>query len=227
MSNFENLNQFVRATYFIDSDNPAIKAYAQKHCHGKLSDLDRAVALYYAVRDDIRYDPYSMQDSRKALRASTVLKRGAGFCVPKAVLLTAVLRAQGIPARPGYADVRNHLSTQRLSALMDTDLYIYHGYVEIYLKRNWVKATPAFNLTLCQNFKVKPLEFDGSHDSLFHEFDEQGKRHMEYVSDHGSYNDVPYDMLFTAYRRYYPKILALNAKTDTTAFSLEAAVENR
>lgn len=227
MSTTTDFKSYLKATYFIDSDTPSIQAYAQAKCRGKRSDLDRAVALYYAVRDDIRYDPYSMEDSRQALRASTVLKRGAGFCVPKAVLLTAVLRAQGIPARPGYADVKNHLSTERLSALMDTDVYLYHGYVDIYLKRNWVKATPAFNLTLCQNFKVKPLEFDGSRDSLFHEFDEQGKRHMEYVTDHGTYNDVPYDMLFAAYRRYYPKILALNAKTDTIAFNREAAVENR
>jgi len=227
MSDLNNLNQFLRSTYFIDSDNPGIQAYAQEQCRGKKSDRDRAVALYYAVRDDIRYDPYSMEDSRPALRASTILKRGAGFCVPKAILLTAVLRAQRIPARPGYADVKNHLSTERLSALMDTDLYIYHGYVEIYLNSNWVKATPAFNLTLCQNFKVKPLEFDGVRDSLFHEFDEQGKRHMEYVTDHGTYSDVPYDMLFVAYRRFYPKILALNTKTDTSAFSREAAVENQ
>ncbi len=227
MNTTKDLKSYLKATYFIDCDAPAIKAYAKEKCRGKQSELDRAVALYYAVRDDIRYDPYSMEDSREVLKASTVLNRGAGFCVPKAVLLTAVLRAQGIPARPGYADVRNHLSTERLSTLMDTDLYIYHGYVEIFLNAKWVKATPAFNLTLCQNFKVKPLEFDGIRDSLFHEFDQQGNRHMEYVTDHGTYHDLPYDMLFAAYRRFYPKILALNAQADTTAFSREAAVENR
>ena len=89
------------------------------------------------------------------------------------------------------------------------------------------REIPAFNLTLCQNFRVKPLEFDGIHDSLFHEFDERGNRHMEYVTDHGTYSDVPFDLLFTAYRRYYPKILALNTNRDSAAFTQEAAVENR
>jgi transglutaminase-like putative cysteine protease len=227
MNKTTDITKYTEPTYFIDSDTPAIKAYAEVKCRGKQSQLERAVALYYAVRDDIRYDPYSMQDRRESLRASNVLKKKAGFCVPKAVLLTAVLRAQGIPARPGFADVINHLATKRLSALMDTDLFAYHGYVEIFLNHNWIKATPAFNLTLCQNFKVKPLEFDGTQDSLFHEFDEQGNRHMEYITDHGTYSDVPFDMLFAAYRQYYPKILALNANTDAAAFTREAAGENR
>lgn len=222
-----DLTEYLEATYFIDCDTPSIKVYAAAQCHGKQSELDRAVALYYAVRDDIRYDPYSMQDEREGLRASSVLKKKAGFCVPKAILLAAVLRAQGIPARPGFADVRNHLSTQRLSALMDTDLFVYHGYVEIFLNHRWVKATPAFNLTLCQNFNVKPLDFDGTQDSLFHEFDEQGNRHMEYVTDHGTYSEVPFDLLFAAYRRYYPKMLALNTNSDPAAFTQEAAVENK
>jgi transglutaminase-like putative cysteine protease len=221
-----DLTKYLESTYFIDCDTPSIKAYAAAQCHGKQSELDRAVALYYAVRDDIRYDPYSMQDKREGLRASSVLKKKAGFCVPKAILLAAVLRSQGIPARPGFADVKNHLSTQRLSTLMQTDLFVYHGYVEILISNIWVKATPAFNLSLCRNFKVKPLDFDGREDSLFHEFDEQGNRHMEYVADHGTYADVPYEMLFTAYRQYYPKILALNAQTDAATFSREATVEH-
>ncbi len=227
MNTDAGLTKYLDATYFIDSDTPAIKAYAEEKCYGQQSELDRAVALYYAVRDDIRYDPYSMQAERESLRASNVLKKSAGFCVPKAVLLTAVLRAQGIPSRPGFADVINHLSTRRLSALMDTDLFVYHGYVEIFLNHKWIKATPAFNLSLCQNFKVKPLEFDGTQDSLFHEFDEQGNRHMEYVTDHGTYSDIPFDLLFSAYRRYYPKILALNDNGDAAAFSREAVVQNR
>ena len=227
MSIDADLTKFLEPTYFIDCETPSIKAYADAQCHGSKSKLDRAVALYYAVRDDIRYDPYSMQARRASLRASNILAQKVGFCVPKAILLTAVLRSQGIPARPGFADVKNHLSTKRLRALMETDLFVYHGYVEILIKENWLKATPAFNLTLCQNFKVKPLEFDGTQDSLFHEFDEQGNRHMEYVTDHGTFSDIPYDTLIAAYRRYYPKIFARKAQTDNAAFSREAADENR
>jgi len=226
MSEKSDLSSYLNATYFIDSDAPSIVAYANEICRGTGSDEERAIALYYAVRDDIRYDPYSMEDRRQALRASAVLEKKAGFCVPKAVLLSAVLRAKGIPARPGFADVKNHLATQRMKSMMETDLFVYHGYVEMYLNHKWVKATPAFNLSLCQNFKVKPLEFDGIHDSLFHEFDAQGNRHMEYVKDHGTFSDLPYDTIFKAFRRYYPKVFALNKKEHVEAFSREALGEN-
>jgi hypothetical protein len=49
--------------------------------------------------------------------------------VPKAILLAATLRASGIPAAVGFADVRNHLNSPKLTKLMETDLFIYHGYV--------------------------------------------------------------------------------------------------
>ena len=225
MSDKNDLSIYLKPTYFIDSNSPTIIAYANTTCRSKTADIDRAIALYYAVRDDIRYDPYSVEDKRESVRASSVLKRKAGFCVAKAVLLAAVLRSQKIPARLGFADVKNHLVTQRLKALMETDLFIYHGYIEVFLRNKWVKATPAFNLSLCQSFNVKPLEFDGVHDSLFHEFDTNGNRHMEYVKDHGTFADLPYDTLYEEFKRHYPRIFALNAKGDAEAFDREAFEE--
>ena len=226
MNKTNDLSIFLQPTYFIDSDAPAISAYANAICRDMSSNTDKAIALYYRVRDDIRYDPYSLEDNRASLRASAVLEKKAGFCIPKAVLVTAVLRAQNIPARLGFADVKNHLVTQRLKALMETDLFAYHGYIEVFLSGKWVKATPAFNLSLCQNFNVKPLEFDGVHDSLFHEFDTKGNRHMEYVKDHGTFADLPYDQIYEAFRRYYPKVFALRAGGDAEAFSREALKES-
>ncbi len=226
MSDRHDLSIYLEPTYFIDSDSPAIIAYANKICHRKDSDMDRAIALYYGVRDDIRYDPYSIEDKRDAVRASSVLKRKAGFCVAKAVLLSAVLRSQKIPARLGFADVKNHLVTKRLKALMEIDLFVYHGYIEVLLNDRWVKATPAFNLSLCRNFNVKPLEFDGIHDSLFHEFDTRGYRHMEYVNNHGTFADLPYDTIYKAFRRHYPKIFELNVDKDAEAFGREALDES-
>jgi transglutaminase-like putative cysteine protease len=226
MNDENDLRTYLEPTYFIDSDSPAIIEYASTICYGKDTDIERATALYYRVRDDIRYDPYSVEDKRETLRATSVLKRKAGFCVAKAVLLTAVLRSQRIPARLGFADVRNHLVTKRLKAVMETGLFVYHGYVEAFLNDKWVKATPAFNLSLCQNFNVKPLEFDGIHDSIFHEFDTYGNRHMEYVNDHGTFADLPYDTIFEAFKRQYPKFFALNVDGGADAFSREALDEN-
>ena len=146
-------------TALIDSDHPAVIAFSQRAQAGNAR--ERAVELYYLVRDGFRYDPYRIDLSVAGMRASGVLENGYGWCVPKAALLAAVARAAGIPARVGYADVRNHLSTERLRAILQTDLYIWHGYTELWLDGRWVKATPAFNRQLCDRFGILAADWDG------------------------------------------------------------------
>jgi len=121
------------ATYFIDKDHPDIVAFSKKHAGAGTTDKERAVSLYYAVRDLIRYNPYSIEPVKASMKASAVLAKGEGYCVAKAVLLAACLRNLGIPARLGFADVKNHLNTERLKALMETDLFVWHGFTEVYL----------------------------------------------------------------------------------------------
>lgn len=201
-------NAYLQPAQFIDSAHAAVAAFARQHARGG-SDRDRAVSLYYAVRDGIRYNPFLDFSRDEAYRASSVLTLGEGFCVGKAALLAACARAVGVPARVGFADVKNHLTTPRLRELMGSDLFIYHGYTELLLEGRWVKATPAFNLVLCERFKVKPLEFDGREDSIFHPFDTDGRRHMEYVHDRGTFADVPAEQIKRDFRDYYPSHYAL------------------
>jgi transglutaminase-like putative cysteine protease len=178
------------ATPQLDSDHPAVAAFAREHARG--ADVrQRAVALFYAVRDGFRYDPYRIDLSDAGMRASAVLAAGHGWCVTKAALLAAACRAGGIAARVGYADVRNHLSTERMRRLMKTDLFVWHGYADLWIDGRWLKATPAFNVELCERFGLKPLDFDGCSDSIYHPFDLAGQRHMEYVRRRGAYDDMP------------------------------------
>lgn len=190
------------ATPAIDSDHPAVQAFAREHARGA-NQRERAVALTYAVRDGFRYDPYRIDLSLAGMRASRVLENGYGWCVPKATLLAAVARAAGIPARLGFADVRNHLSTERMRATMKTDLFIWHGYTELWLDGAWRKATPAFNIELCEKFGLLPLQFDGVHDSLYHAFDRSGRRHMEYVNQRGHFDDLPLAQITADFRTVY------------------------
>ena len=192
----------LRATALIDSGHPDVVAFARAH-DPVGSDRDRAVALYLAVRDGIRYDPYRIDLSEDGMRASTALRQGHGWCVPKAALLAAVCRAAGLHARLGYADVRNHLSTERLRQTMQTDVFIWHGYTDLWLEGRWVKATPAFNIELCEKFGLLPLDFDGEHDSIYHPFDKSGHRHMEYVAQRGTFNDLPLAQITADFRRVY------------------------
>jgi transglutaminase-like putative cysteine protease len=190
-------------TPLIDSDHPAVQAFAAEHAQG--SDArERAVSLYLAVRDGFRYDPYRIDLRPAGMKASAVLSSGHGWCVPKAALLAAACRAAGIPARVGYADVRNHMSTERMRQTMQTDLFVWHGYTEVWLDGAWVKATPAFNIELCDRFGLLPLEWDGRADSLYHPFDKSGQRHMEYVNERGTFDDVPLAAIVASFRSTYP-----------------------
>ena len=203
--------EYLQTTPYIDFHHPAVMTFAREKTAGAVSPTEQAVRLYYAVRDGIRYNPYTINLSVEGLRASATLQAGQGWCVPKAVLLAACCRAVGIPTKLGYADVRNHLSTERMRAFMKTDVFYWHGYISLYLEEKWVKATPAFNIELCRRFQLKPLEFDGTCDSLYHPFDLLGNQHMEYIRDHGDFADVPIESIVGVFKQYYPDALPSEA----------------
>jgi hypothetical protein len=97
-----------------------------------------------------------------------------------------------------------------MSATIWTDLFIYHGYVQLWLDGRTYKVTPAFNMELCERFGVKPLVFDGKSDALFHEFNVNDQRHMEYVNDRGIYADAPIEEFLRAFKQTYPKLEQFN-----------------
>lgn len=191
-------------TAIIDSDNEIIIKYAMDVVGDSGDDpVSKAVKLYYAVRDNIRYDPYCPSYLPEHFRASNVIKSGRGYCVSKASLLCALGRASHIPSRIGLANVRNHLATRQLIEHLGNDIFACHGFVEFYLEGKWVKATPAFNKELCDKHKVSPLEFNGREDSIFHAYNLDNKKFMEYIEFHGSFTDVPVDFIVTAYEKTY------------------------
>jgi transglutaminase-like putative cysteine protease len=206
----------IQPTPIINSDHPTVRDFTYHHIGNSKEPIEQAVKLYNAVRDGIRYNPYSINLTEEGLKASTTLKAKEAWCVPKAALLAACCRVLKIPARVGYADVRNHLSTQRMREQMKTDLFIWHGYTLIYLEEKWVKATPAFNIELCEKFRLRTLEFDGKTDSIYHPFDLDGNKHMDYVLFRGEYDDVPLDEMRKSFEEVYgmTSVLADNASFD-------------
>ena len=211
------MKEFLAPRRYIDSDHPAVVSFSKKHAIG-IDHLARAVSLYYAVRDGIRYNPFLDFSKEETFRASHCIAAGEGFCIGKAALLAACARAGGIPARVGFADVKNHLTTPALRERMGTDLFVYHGYAELMIEGRWVKATPAFNVELCRRFRVKPLEFDGREDSIFHPFDEEDRRHMEYLRDRGSHADVPVAEIMRVFREVYPVLYGLGGEAAKERF---------
>ena len=211
---------------FVEADHPDVIAFAARATEGATTDRAKAVALFYAVRDEIRYDPYRLSADAESYRASDVLRAGVAYCIPKAVLLCAAARAVGLTARLGFADVRNHLNSEKLRERMNgSDLFIWHGYVEFWLdarggggcppdkggvsrQRKWVKVTPAFNIELCERFGVLPLEFDGEHDALFHPYTADGREHMEYVRERGTFDELPFEQIMEDFGPVFGRMLA-------------------
>jgi transglutaminase-like putative cysteine protease len=204
--------EYLLPSTYIDSDTAEVRGFVARVLDraSHRTATDRAILLFNAVRDEIRYDPFHIGVTEDDFRASRIAGQSTGFCIPKAILLTAALRAAGIPAAVGFADVRNHLNSPKLMELMETDLFLYHGYVALWLDGRMFKVTPAFNTELCQRFGVKELIFDGESDALFHEFDAKDRRHMEYVNDRGWSADPPIGQLLEDFRRAYPKLWQLN-----------------
>ncbi len=203
-----DMMQYLAPGRFIDSDAPSVITFAKDHGAGATNQRDAALRLYKAVRDGIIYDPYVDLSDPANYRASGVLASGRAFCIGKSSLLSACARVLGIPARPGFADVRNHMTSPRFYEKVKSDTFIWHSYTELYLGGHWVKATPAFDRPLCERLGLQTLEFDGETDSLFQPFDRAGRQHMEYLRDRGAFVDVPFDTIQAEFAGYYPGLMS-------------------
>jgi transglutaminase-like putative cysteine protease len=198
--------KYLSPSQYFDFENPSIVAYGHKLVGDETDPLKIVERLYLGVRDDIRYNAYTFDVAPQSFSASHCLKAGESYCIPKAVLLASLCRLYGIPARIGLADVKNHMASPQFLDYLKSDIFVMHGYTDIYLNDKWVKATPAFDQGLCRLMKLSPLEFNGLEDSIFHEFDQAGNKHMEYLREHGTFADLPRDLIIQGVMDAYPHL---------------------
>ncbi|MEO6588993.1 MAG: transglutaminase family protein [Pyrinomonadaceae bacterium] len=200
------MEEYLQPTEFLNFDDESVSEFAERNCEGATTEKEKAVKLYYAVRDGFQYNPNILDLRREGLKASDLLKRNRGYCVEKAVLLAASARAVGVPSRLSFYVVKNHLATDKLEKLLKKDYLVFHGAAELFLKKKWLKTTPAFNKKLCDYLKVEPLEFDGETDSIFQKYDKSGNVFMKYLHDYGFFSDLPYELYLSELKKHYPHI---------------------
>lgn len=213
MSN--NLAIYLKETYFFDWSHPNIQEKVKTLTNQGQSNQEKAVAIYYGIRDSIRYNPYNIYSKPHSFKSSKIANRIEGHCIDKGALMVACCRAVGIPARIGFAKVRNHIGTEKLEEKLGTNILVPHGYVEVHLDHQWVKATPAFNKQLCDILKVKPLDFNGMEDSIFQEYDREGGNFMEYLEDYGTFEDLPLNFILNKIKEYYPRWEVIKEEATT------------
>lgn len=198
------MKEYLCETPFLDFQHVSFEAFTAG-IDPNLPEKEKAIALYFLVRDAFLYDPYHLDLTNEGLKASNVLSKKRSWCVEKSSVLAACLRKFGIPSRLGYAIVTNHIGVEKLTHYLRRDEIVFHGFVDVHLNGKWVKCTPAFDQRICRVSGVTPLDWDGEMDSLFQEFD-QGKKFMEYKHFYGTFNDVPIELMNAEMKAHYPHL---------------------
>ncbi len=197
---------YLKPTYYFDFEDEIIQTLVTSYKDNTISDKEKAIALYNKVRDDWKYDPYTISLSEEKYRASIIAQKASGNCVEKSIILITCLRAVGIPARLHLGKVKNHIAVDRLIEKFGSNELTPHGMVNVFLNNKWLKMSPAFNASLCKRFNVEPLEFDGENNSFLQQYNNEGSLFMEYTDDYGYFEDVPLDFMKRNIKEHYPHI---------------------
>ncbi len=196
--------EYLKSTYYFDYESPEIQTLVQDF--HSLSEQEKLEQLYLKVRDGWRYNPYNIGLTNDHFKASAIYNKPTAHCIDKSVLYVAGLRALGIPSRIRLAKVSNHIAVERLVEKLGTSDIAPHGMAEVFFDNKWVKCSPAFNKELCDKFNVDVLEFDGTEDSIFQEFNKDEAQFMSYKEDYGSFDDLPIEFIKDTFKNNYPKL---------------------
>lgn len=184
------MTTYLESTQLFDYEHPAVQSFVEEATAADvLGQRDRAVALYYAVRDTVHYEVFGASLSDAGLKASAVATGKEGFCLHKSILYVAACRSVGVPARVVSGHVRNHLSTPELRRLVGGEVFL-HWLTEVQLDGRWVKATPVFSALMCRLYGMQPLDFNGVDDSLHHPYDDSAGTTMQFLDGLTVHHDL-------------------------------------
>lgn len=201
------MKNYLQTTFYFDYQKENVQLWIEDIKNSEEPLIEKAKKLYLKVRDGFFYNPYKIVLNPNALKLSYLITKKEGYCIEKSIILAGLARALGIPSRLGFANVKNHLGTEKIERILGTNVLVFHGYCELYLENKWVKATPAFNKELCYKFGVEPLEFNGLEDSIFQPYSSEGKLFMEYLKDHGTFEDMPFELFKNEFYAYYGHLI--------------------
>ena len=189
------MEEYLRPTDTLDCDNERIISTSSELTRGCAAQREKAVKLFYFVRDSIPYSLYMISVFKEDFTASRILEWGRGYCVQKAVLLTALGRAAGIPSRLAFARIRNNKVPDKIVRMTGTNIFPRHGYTQFFLGNTWLSVAPTFDKGLCEKIGAPAVEWDGREDAILPDRDLNGNTYIEYIEKFGSYEDLPFDWI--------------------------------
>jgi transglutaminase-like putative cysteine protease len=164
--------QYTMPTRLCDSEDPWLRERAQRIVAGTDSPTEKALRIFYSVRDDVRF---SLAYSHST--ASQTLRRGYGECGNKTNAQVALLRAVGVPARfrwvTAQSAVLNHLIADFVFKRMPP--VASHFWCECYLEGEWVSCEALLDRALYEGMlerglitveQIPSIEWDGKTDRI-------------------------------------------------------------
>ena len=188
-------------TGFIDSDSAPVAVMAHR-VQGDGQPARQAARLFEHVRDEIQYE-FRAKLTQDEYRASRVLDDGKGFCVQKAILLCALLRAARIPSAIVLCDLKDYTLPTRIVEAMGTDTMFHHGLNAIYLDGRWRLADVSLSPDVVERKRYRRVDFNGEDDALFPKTTLDGLPHAEVIRFHGMYVDLPFNQMMGAFMAAY------------------------
>lgn len=164
---------YLKETEQIDFSHPTVQSLATQLKKETAKETAKAIAKW--TFDNIRYDTSNDFNSCKGVKASEVIERGFGICSTQSKVNTALLRANGIPARMvtgclTFSEACRRIQTffrRRVPTAFPVDIDDtghaptrggLHNYVEILLpeEENWVVMESTVGLlydSTCINYE--------------------------------------------------------------------------
>ncbi|MBC8183461.1 transglutaminase domain-containing protein [candidate division KSB1 bacterium] len=199
-------DQYLHSTILINSDHPDIINKASELTQESDTPEEKARKLFYFIRDHIRY-VFNADREKDQYSASSILKKGRGFCTQKSILFCALARACNIPAGIHFYDIDDYTLPQNFVDLLRTKTLYRHGIVSLYLDGRWHKYDATLGIKLVNRNNLIPVEFFPDRDCLMHEKTQSGEKHIEYVKDYGLVADVTYEEIRSWFKNFYGHLM--------------------
>lgn len=127
-----------------DYKHPIVKSKANVLIQGQKSLRDKVSAIFYYVRDDIKF---MFPKEGDFVKASKTIEDGFGQCNTKTTLFLALCKAVEIPARVHFSLIKKDIQKGLFSgiALWLMPKELSHSWVEIEVNGKWLKIDSYIN----------------------------------------------------------------------------------
>ena len=181
------MEDFLKETEYCDFSHPKIKFVAEKITANLTSDKEKAVAIFYWVRDEIYYRVGFWNQ-----KASKTLEEEKGTCTNSANLFIALCRSVGIPA--GYYVLK--VNGQQYfgpivpklikKTISKESVHIHAG---VFLNNKWIKCDPSDDYEISQktshlNPQSKLIDWDGEKNAVLN------LEHEHIIKEEGPLTDI-------------------------------------